>query len=760
MPWDQSDYEEAKGILAEGKEDPALLKGLTAKVSQYEDDRARGNVPAPAAAGRTPQPAISVSDQTIPKAGPGGFWKPNRPLDTRDYIPQDAGGKLAIWRDMPLEVYQRKVALPQRQMAIASGQQAMMQLQRMGAGAFSPEDQMKLTLLIAQGKAAEAQDPNQLTDKDPAYQAFNEGEFQKAVQQRAQDPEAGPIQRLEKMDTSSIIGKLGYGAEKGKGLALAAGRGAVDMGTLGLGTGAIDATTEALGDRGAMETGRQIQEAHPWASGLGGAAMALLRPGNAGATLMRGVYGKALPAVGRYGAAALSGAAGNVVEGLGKDLSAEGADALSSAPEAALDRGRIDPSRLGLSTLVRAGGGAVGGVAGQAGSDLFKGMSNKISELAIKGTGGRTPYEAAERAGYKFDPVRGVVAPEGVKAQAAITRETGTPWAERFADKTAPEVVQNVDRFAVGEKAAMGKENLSYFNSVGDQYTPLSNVQKAATDISGELRGVNPGLALEVRKLVHGMDPMMTPRQMGDAVTMLSGQADAASAGSNELKAQAMKRLQAALMEDMQSLPKGNLPEGWPALREQHEARGASLEEARQLTGVRNPGAQLPDEIASLNKNLMDQGKRGFPVEKEAALDRFMPPDLKREALMLRAANMMDDLTGSRQGAGPYPSRAGLINYAEGKIVPRLYGLGRAVSKQVPDNYPVTDQMFSWVNSRMPRAALFTPGMNLPQLVQQQMEMQGRPKKWADLTPEQQQLLLGALGSPEQQQTLQPGASP
>jgi hypothetical protein len=150
----------------------------------------------------------------------------------------------------------------------------------------------------------------------------------------------------------------------------------------------------------------------------------------------------------------------------------------------------------------------------------------------------------------------------------------------------------------------------------------------------------------------------------------------------------------------------------------------------------------------------MDQGKAGFPVAKEAALDRFMPPELKRETMMLRAANMVEGLSSGKP-TGPYPSRAGVLNWAEGKALTTGYGVGRAVSRDIPGNYPISDKLFTWVNARMPTAAMFLPGMDLSKVVQQRLEMEGRPKTFRDLTHEQQQLLTSIVTTPGQQEAPQ-----
>lgn len=692
MPSPEAKYKFAKEKLADGTaENPGKLQAF---VDQYENDQARHQPTAEAVAVEAAKPEPKPE---APKAGPDGFWKPARPLDARDYVAQDMGGKLAVWRDMPVDVYRKKVAEPQRMAAVAAGQKAMMDFQRYGANAFAPEDQVKMTMLIAQGHAAAAQDPSSIDENDPGYQQFNEQQWQQAVQQRQADPEAGPIQRLEKMDTTSLAGKFAYGNEKLKGKVLSAARGALDMATLGLGTGALDALNEAVAGREAVDVGRGLEAENPYSHAAGSAGMAIARPSLGTAGLMSKAYGAAAPALGRYGAAALSAGAGGIAEGLGKDVSAEGADALSDAPSATMERGRLDPERLAINSALRGGTSAVAGMFGQGIADAGRGLANKISEATIRGTQGRTPYEFTEQMGWKYDPIRGPIPPPEVGKEKALTREEIRSWAERFATKARPGLTENVDKFHVAEKAAMGKENFQYFESVrGEPPTPITNTVRTAQEIVDELRGVNPYLARQVMNTVRDFDPTMPAQKMGLAIKYLSGKAT--EAGKNEAASEVWRRLQGAMMEDIKALPKGNLAElraegpggetleGWPALRSEHASRTNAIDEIRTGTGAIEHGSPAA-QAANVQSKLMKQGSYGFPASEEKVLDRFMPPELKRESMMLRAANMVDDISSGNNL--PYPSQGGLIKWAAGKALPRLYGLGRGVSAPLSAPHPM-----------------------------------------------------------------------
>ena len=102
MPWDQAKYEQAKGIIAAGKEDPEVLKGLAKKVARYErtympqhDVLVEGMPEGPTAPAVRDQGAM---EPTPAKPLEKAAWIPSRPLSVPDYIPADAGGKLVNWR--------------------------------------------------------------------------------------------------------------------------------------------------------------------------------------------------------------------------------------------------------------------------------------------------------------------------------------------------------------------------------------------------------------------------------------------------------------------------------------------------------------------------------------------------------------------------------------------------------------------------------------------------------------------------------------
>ncbi len=800
--WDDQKYAKARRLLADGGLSPGKAKEIEQKIAIYESEqgveggdtsvsgiRPEDHAPVPVGA---PQPPVPP---TAPKPGPQGYWKPARPLGTRDFIPEDTGGSLAVWRETPYEVFRQKVLEPQAQADIAAGDKARMEIQRFGPQAFSPQDFALRVEAIAKAHKAQqllgaepidSQEQADLvkgaiavpgTDQEQlpklqaglevyeAYKAFNDGEFGKAVAARQQDPNAGPIQRLSQLPSKTFAEKAVHATEGIKETLKAGGQGLLSAFTGGLsrempenmsagGAYALQGMAppglvppeERLPVPKRDEDWHNRPIEHPVANAIG-AGVGNFLPGSAGGTLAKVAFNAGAPA-GRYAGAALAGGLTSAAEGGVGDVVSG------------------DTEGLGTRTLGRLGVGAGAGVLGQGVADLGRGLANKISESAIRSPQARTPYEFTEQQGWTYDPILGPRPPAGVKAQAALTRETGVPWAERFADKAEEGVVAGADLRHIAEQASMKKENLAYFLSVkNERPVPITNLNRAASKIVGELEGVDPGLASQITGLVRGFSPVMTPQKMGDAITRLSGLAKAADKGSDELRASAMKRLQAALMEDMKNLPKGNLEgrlaegpngetlEGWPALRQEHGDRAAAIDQYRQHLDLTKEGARLPYDVGGIRANLMEQGKRGFPVVKEQVLDKFMPPELKQESLMLRAANMVQDIeTGN---VAPYPSQAGVVNWIAGKTVPRAYGLGRVVSRP-PDSFPISDKMFQWLNARIPRATLALSGMPLPQIIQQRLEMETRPKRFGDLTPEQQQALLSMISTPDTQQEAAP----
>lgn len=777
MPWSQSQYEQAKSLLGDQSLSEGKRQALMARIALYEDDRARGYNQAPADEGREPQPAINVRGPEVtrdaPKPGPQSFWAPQRPLSTMDYVPEDVGGNLKVWRDVPVEIYKRDVLLPQRETAIAAGEKAMADFRRFGAGAFAPEMQVQMTMAIAQGKAAAAQDPNAITEEDPGYKAFNDQQWQQVVQQRQQDPNAGPIQRHEKVrEHGGIAASAAYHLGNLGDKAKAMGQGVLSAFTGGLSTHKME-NAGAQGMNMMRPPGMEGMpldpiapdaewnnraDANPLTHGAGtalgslmpgsmtgmlakeafGATARGLAPAAVKAAVAEGAAAPAMTALQRYGAGAVSGGLTAAAEGAGADFSSGVSlgDAAGNVP-------------------LRAGVGAAAGLAGQGVADVAGAAARKLSEMTIRGPASRSAFQQAEAAGYDFDPVLGIREPPQVKAARAKALESGEPWSQNFANRAEQRVAENVDAFDAAEAADMARENLAYFKSVnGENLTPMTNMNRQYVQEFAKLRKVSPQLAGRLQDTVSEMETYMDPEGMGNAMEFLSNKLKQANTGNDTLTAKALANLQRALMKDLEVLPKGNLPEGWPALRSEHDVRVGEIKATRDLLQLPSEGLRSPKELQGLNSFLQKGGTLGSQVRAETKATRFMPPELKAEWRMLMGANTLAEMGGPSTGV-PYPSRAGLLAGAGRFIAPRAYALSKGVSLQVPESYPVSDKMFAWVNARIPRATQFVPGMDLTKVVRDLAEMQNRPKKWGDLTPEQQNLLLETVATPEQEAVLQ-----
>ncbi len=757
------DYAQAQEYASSGKASPKLLASMKAYEAQRDSDPHMSQQTSEQSLESAQGVPVARPAPEVPKAGADGFWKPERPLGVMDYVAQDGGGKLAIWREMPIEVYRKKVLGPQRQAAIAAGEQARMDFQRFGANAFSPQDQMARTVAIARGAAAAAQDPEAIDENDPGYKQFNDQQWQQAVQQRQQDPNAGPIQRMERLKDEGLAGQIAYTIERGKDKALSAARGALDMGTLGLGTGAIDALNEAVAGREAVDVGRGIEEANPWSHAAGSAGMMLARPTLGTGGLMSAVYGKALPAIGKYGAAALSGAVSGAAEGLGKDVSAETADALSDDPNAAMERGRLDPARLGVNTAMRAGLSGAGGVLGQGITDAGGAIATKLDMNAVKNAG-RPIFSWLERRGYRFGPLRGEISPPEAKAQLKLSAEDpmGRPVAQRISKNAGGPINDNVLAEADALQGRQAQELEGYFRSVGasNKLVPITHTDDAIAKWLSE-----NSTAMEITKPVEKLYSNLMervnwqpetggirPREMHAFMQQLSEAAKA----DNQL-AGAYKAAQRGMMMDIEKAPRVAGGPDWSNLRSHHNFETVRMNRARQDTGVRdNPEWDLADRYqqAPVRKAIETIGSPGARVETEQALKRFAPPEVRHELETLEAMN-----AARAHVNGPWTglaSDSGTLKFLSGAGKPRLYGLGRMVSADAENvagigpTVPISDKLFTFLNARVPRATMFVPGMDLNKMVQERLEMDGRPKTFKDLTPEQQQMLM-QLVSPEQE---------
>lgn len=826
----EQEYQSAQSVYAAGsaKDMPRLL----AAIQGYE--KASGIDDAPEEAPPTPLESPKVAARTaqlqrdVPAAGPTGYWKPQRELGAMDFVPQDTGGNLAMWRDMPLDIWKERVAGPAKQAAVAKALQAKLTMQQMGP--MVPPDQMPMLVqALAEGQQAETTDLDSLTEEDSRYRQFNDGEWQKAVEERAKDPSAGPIQRLEKLKTDNLFsaGNVAYGIEKGKDLATAGLRGALDLGTLGLGAGAMDALNEAVGGREAATVQRDLQTAHPIASAAGSIGAGLAAPLSAGGSLARMLYAGAKPALGRWGAGAAAGAATAATEGLGKDVSQEAADAISDAPEAELEMGRLEPGRLATNTGIRAGVGAAGGLMGEGVAGAGEGLRRWLALRAMKTPGSPSAYQKLEASGYDFDPVKGVVVPPGVQdAMRKAEARGGGSWAEDFAERAKDPLIDAVNAADTALQTKQAGEVSQYLDS--------TSVAKPATATWGALRSAlktvdSPQRAAVTKKLVEwsDIDPASgpPPKNWGQKFYMQAGQLRSLRAAEAELtpdaqataglleelpdeawvilkprklaasdfyakkqtlnqlaaEADSMKdgmlasvwrKADAGALQDRSRFPEtksvkgltatverpGAEPlkvKGFSALQARQSDELHAMQTDRQLTDVRGASSAaraLPDDAAAVTKTLRNQGRAGFPVAKEAALDKYLPAELKQEALLLRGANLAEAVGGT--AADPSISRTGVLNAARDFAKPRVYGLGRALSADVsglgavgkhqsialPDNYPISPRFFSWISSRMPRALV--PGMNIAAEIGRMAEIKNKPTpNVGDLTPEQKAFL-------------------
>lgn len=744
-------------------------------------------------------------------AGVPDEWKPERPLEALDFIPSHLipGGKLEIFYDMPLEAFKRK-AHEERQRLIAAGAQAEAEVQMRGPQ-IGLNGVAQLAPIIQAGRAAQALDPDALTEDSPEYKQFVDGMWAQTISNRP--PEAGPMRRHRDMGWAGAAG-MGFKdrflhlQEEGFAASHAGVRGAGRALSLGLGDPAMDAIME-LGGPGQAELSRNLEEAHPIASGLGSAA-SVLSPSGLPSMIGRGIYGALVPktagVLGKAAAAGGSGAALSLLEGTGTDVTS----------------GQLDQS-LERAPL-RAGLGAGAGVAGSLLASGGEALSRSIAEGAMKGTQARSVYQDAEAGGWKFDPILGIREPPSMKAARARAAADDVPVAQDIAQRARGPINDSIQTADESLRARLGTERDAYLKSTSAQVpvknswntlrrslergdeTQVTEIQRQLLDFSDVVPvdkvklkkdGTFPEGRLymsveQARGLSRGKDPlspetlytigsldelpddamlMLTPRKMSadqlhaksDVIRKLVESAEASSSPM----ATTWSTLQRGLLMDREKLPitkvveglEAQVPDGAGATRTvkgfaaqqaQHSEEIRRMQAERELTGAlsgKRTSQTTPNDLAALNANLVRVGKKGFSVESEQALSRWAPPEIQRELALLRAANMVESIGGTP--VGDNPTRAGLLRAAGDFLKPRAYGLGKALSAEsapvVSPTFPISDKLYKFLQARMPRASAFLPGMDPAKLIAEEDERMRRPKKYSDLTPEQQKLLSEAI---------------
>lgn len=755
------DYELAQEYVAKGK---ASLK-LMASMKAYEIQRDNDPHMSQQTSQQSPATAEAASREAHAQPEPPGkkgLWIPNRPLGVSDYIAADVGGKLNNWREMPLDEYKVKVLLPQREKLIRDGMAAQINLQKNGVGAFPPEALMQMTMAIAQGKAAEAQNPDSLTEEDPGYKQFNDQQWQQAVQQHSATPDAGPMQRVSKQSA------LARASDYVMGGTMAVGKGALNAMTLGLsnqlgpeisGKGAgqpdnrsaidqwlnADARgTEAVGTP-YMDKLKPMEDAHPVAS-FAGNALGMLAPGSAGGGLFRSIYGTTKAGL---GSGAMSGLRAGALAGAG-----------TAAAETAVEE--TGPHGDGVEGfLEHAPGRAVmGGAAGALGDGLAQGAGKLATKLDMNSVkrAGRPIFSWLEARGYKFSPIFGEISSPEAKAQLRLSAEDpmGRPVAQRISKNAGGPINDNV--IATGEKlqGRQEQELEGYFRSVGasNKTVPITNTDAALADWLSK-NSTAMEITAPIEKLYGnlmervGWKPEtagIRPREMHSFMQQLSEAAKA----DNQL-AGAYKAAQKGMMLDIESAP--SVPGGpdWSTVRGHHNFENVRMERVRQDTGVRdNPEWDFAnrDQQAGVRKKIETIGSPGARVETEQALKRFAPPEVRQELETLEAMN-----AARAHVNGPWTglaSDSGALKFLSGAAQPRIYGAARGLSREIVGDTPISEQLFTWINARAPRATMILQGMGqqqMAQLLAEQDAVNNRPKKFSDLTPEQVQVLNQALGA-------------
>lgn len=200
--------------------------------------------------------------------------------------------------------------------------------------------------------------------------------------------------------------------------------------------------------------------------------------------------------------------------------------------------------------------------------------------------------------------------------------------------------------------------------------------------------------------------------------------------------------------------------QGFSALKARQHGEQTQMEADIQNTGARSGKLAkdaTPDQLAEINHKTASVGRSTSPRAVEESLFKFAPTDVRKELFFLRGLVAMDEARGRfdtgltragilRGAARVFP----LTDLASDAVPGRSAGLGKALGATLPD-IPVSENLYRWVNSRIPRSTAFLPGMNVAQVVADEDARARRPKKISDFTDEQRQLL---------ESMVQSGASP
>lgn len=733
-----AEYQEAQDALANGEGDAGKLR---LAISRYRSMNPQlAGVPEE---GLDPLIRTGKLDapQDVAEAKPrfSESWIPERQLGATDYVPADMGGKLRLWHDMPVETYREKVYAAEREAKIVRGIEAQRLLSVTGAAAYDPEALLELTTAIAEGNAAAAKGPEQVTENDPGYKAFNDSEWQKAISEHVLDPEAGPMQRLSKVKGTG--GTLLRASEYPKELVAAAGRGAFDNMTLGLGHEAQTQIENRLSP-GAGDMSEAMQEAHPIASGVG-AGLSMFSPVGIGGILFRGAYKTLGPAAGatglaaraqRIGAAAGSGAITSVAEGAGRDISTGETD------------GMLDKS------IDRGIGGALGGAGGEGLGQVGGWAAKKIAE-GIGRAYGRPVFGALEEGGYRFDPIRGTVEPPAIKDMWTRALGSGVSPAEDVARRARGPITDAVNEATKDLHIVQSADTSGYMQAAkatlgraGYGNVPLNNTRAAVDEVLKKYAGMPFDPTSQLQRELGQLPERMDVQQFDTFLETLGKKAN--QYANDEVLSGALRRIQRGAQEDLKFAPKVG-GEEWPAMRARHNAENVSMESDRQLTGVRQnsktAALSTEDELAGTYNAIRNVGAKNAPAAVEQSLLKYAPPDVAMELKNLRAMRMASAL--GTDAPEKLASRRGTFEWLHGKLTPRVYAAGKDLSEDVgiglelSDKQHLSDKLFDWLNARSPRATQFMAGMDMGKFMAEQDALSKRPKFVHDLTPEQKAIL-------------------
>lgn len=510
-PYSQEQYERAKTAVTSGGIPPEKVPVVQSRIAQYEDDRARGYLPAPADEGRLPQPAIDVAPKAkkpkLNAAQMQGYeidLSSDTPLRNMADDPERAqfiakvreatkddslpnASKLKVFNDPP--DYEGKPMLPGLLGGLPKPRQYFYEpsvsefREVLSDSSLSRQLQREFSLV---------NDPTKMSDeeiqKSRTFAAYRDAAWKHALADAMRN--GTPISRVEFSNKLGTVEKL---QAKALDPVTSFNTGVLSGATMG----ASDPLIRSVAPETA-EAERRSRLRSPNAA-LAGEIIGALNPRGAPSKLAAGtgrVLGKlGLKSTGLSGAAKgiAAGAATGAIDANARAIAQAASDALDAGESAVEAASRIystlKPDQMIDRTLSGAGLGAAMG----AGGELLGAGAGKLARSVVGSDTNLPVLSKANASGVKMSGTGEPVLPADLNAEVNAARALRANADERIAERSVQPLANQ--RLAEQEKLVS--------NAVRDTETARGKLQGATVDMRGvadELKAMSdemPGLTPE-----------------------------------------------------------------------------------------------------------------------------------------------------------------------------------------------------------------------------------------------------------------------